>query len=55
MSMPFQWPAGYVPAVQPPIESPERSLWFIFPRSEILVTVAPTIVLPHCNHPNTWV
>src|SRR5258706_5487899 len=53
MSMPFQWPAGYAPAVQPPIEPPERSLWFVFRGSELLVTVAPAVALPHCNHPNT--
>jgi NAD+ diphosphatase len=53
MSMPFQWPADYAPAIQPPGESPERSLWFIFRGSDLLVTVAPAIALPHCNHPNT--
>jgi NAD+ diphosphatase len=53
MSMPFQWPAGYTPAVQPPAESPERSLWFVFRGAELLVTAPPAITLPHCNHPNT--
>ncbi len=53
MSMPFQWPAGYAPAIQPPPESPERSLWFVFSGAELLVTAPPAIALPHCNHPNT--
>jgi len=53
MDMPFQWPAGYTPAVQPPAESPERSLWFVFRGAELLVTAPPVIALPHCAHPNT--
>jgi len=53
MSMPFQWPAEYAPAIQPPVEPPERSLWFVFRGSELLVTAAPATALPHCNHPNT--
>jgi len=53
MNMPFQWPADYAPAVQPPIEPPERSLWFVFRGAELLVAEAPAIALPHCNHPNT--
>src|SRR6266571_5044448 len=53
MSMPFQWPADYAPAVQPPVERPERSLWFVFRASELLVTAAPAVALPHCIHPNT--
>src|SRR5258708_39996925 len=52
MSMPFQWPAAYVPAIQPPAEPPERSLWFVFRDFELLVAAAPAAVaLPHCNHP----
>jgi NAD+ diphosphatase len=50
--MPFQWPAGYAPAVQAPAESPERSLWFVFRGAELLVTAPPEVALPHCNHPN---
>ncbi len=53
MSMPFQWPAGYAPAIQPPAELPERSLWFVFRGAELLVTAAPAVALPHCNHPKT--
>ena len=53
MSMPFQWPADYAPAIQPPIEPPERSLWFVFRGSELLVTAAPAVELPHCNHPKS--
>ncbi len=52
MSMPFQWPAAYVPAIQPPAEPPERSLWFVFRDFELMVAAAPAAVaLPHCNHP----
>jgi len=51
MSMPFQWPAGYASAIQPPAEFPERSIWFIFRGKELLVTTSPGIALPHCNHP----
>ena len=53
MSIPFQWPAAYVPAVQPPLDPPERSLWFVFRGAELLVAAAPgSTTLPHCNHPN---
>jgi NAD+ diphosphatase len=52
--MPFQWPAAYAPAIQPPIDLPERSLWFVFRGAELLVAAAPgAATLPHCNHPNT--
>src|SRR3989442_14720420 len=52
MSMPFQWPAAYVAAIQPPAEPPERSLWFVFRDFELLVAAPPAAVaLPHCNHP----
>jgi NAD+ diphosphatase len=51
--MPFQWPAGYAPAVQAPAKSPEHSLWFVFRGAELLVTAPPEVALPHCNHPNT--
>jgi NAD+ diphosphatase len=52
MSIPFEWPAGYAPAVQPPADAPERSLWFVFRSAELLVTAPPAVSLPHCNHPN---
>src|SRR5262249_19506983 len=52
MSMPFQWPAGYSPAIQPPAEAPERALWFVFRGAELLVTAPPAVALPHCRHPN---
>ena len=52
--MPFQWPAAYAPAIQPPVDLPERSLWFVFRGAELLVATAPgAATLPHCNHPNT--
>ena len=54
MSLPFQWPADYAPAIQPPVDLPERSLWFVFRRAELLVAAAPAAAtLPHCNHPNS--
>src|SRR2546430_16767337 len=53
MSMPFEWPAGYAPAIQAPAEPPERSLWFAFRGAEMLVTAPPEVALPHCNHPKT--
>jgi NAD+ diphosphatase len=51
--MPFQWPAGYAPAVQPPAAPPERALWFVFRGVELLVTAPPSVALPHCAHPNS--
>jgi NAD+ diphosphatase len=53
MSIPFQWPAAYAPAIQPPAETPERALWFVFRGAELLVTAPPEVALPHCAHPNT--
>jgi len=52
--MPFQWPAAYAPAIQPPADRPQRALWFVFRGAELLVAAAPgAATLPHCNHPNT--
>jgi NAD+ diphosphatase len=53
MNVPFQWPAGYTPAVQPPAEAPERALWFVFRGAELLVTAPPSVALPHCAAPNS--
>ena len=53
MSLPFEWPAGYAPAIQPPAQVPDRALWFVFRGAELLVTAPPTVALPHCAHPNT--
>jgi NAD+ diphosphatase len=52
MTIPFQWPAGYTPAIQPPAEAPERSLWFVFRGTELLVSAPPAVELPYCRHPN---
>jgi NAD+ diphosphatase len=52
MGIPFQWPAGYAPAVQPPAEAPEKVLWFVFRGAELLVTAPPSVGLPRCRHPN---
>ena len=51
MSMPFQWPAAYVSAIQPPAAPPERSLWFVFREAKLLVAPGSSVALPHCNHP----
>jgi NAD+ diphosphatase len=53
MSIPFQWPAGYTPAVQAPAEPPGHSLWFVFRGAELLVTAPPEVALPRCNNPNS--
>ena len=53
MSLPFEWPAGYAPAIQPPAEAPGRALWFVFRGTELLVTAPPEVALPHCAHPNS--
>ena len=53
MSLPFEWPAEYAPAVLAPAEPPERSLWFVFRGAELLVTTPPEVLLPHCAHPNS--
>jgi NAD+ diphosphatase len=53
MRMPFQWPAGYAPAIQPPADPPERALWFVFRGVELLVTAPPSVGLPRCAHPNS--
>jgi NAD+ diphosphatase len=52
MSMPFQWPASYAPAVQPPVDPPARALWFVFRDAELLVKASSSIELPDCAHPN---
>ena len=50
--MPFQWPSAYAPAVHPPEEIPERSLWFVFRGGELLVSATPAPpAIPHCNNP----
>ncbi len=50
--MPFRWPAAYVAGLQPPRAQPERALWFVFRRNELMVAARPeTTALPHCNTP----
>ena len=46
MTIPFQWPADYFPAIVPPQPSPERARWFVFCSSNILVSTAPPVTLP---------
>lgn len=52
MTMPFQRPPAYVAALQPPARLPERSLWFVFRGTELLVSarLSPP-ALPRCNNP----
>ena len=50
--MPFQWPSAYASAVHPPEQPPERSLWFVFRGTELLVSAIPAPpAIPHCNNP----
>src|SRR5258708_19779904 len=52
MTMPFTRPDAYVPGLQPPPVLPERSLWFVFRGSELMVAASPLpVALPHCNNP----
>jgi NAD+ diphosphatase len=52
MTMPFQRPLAYVAAIQPPVEPPRRSLWFVFRDAELLVAAAPAApAIPCCNNP----
>lgn len=51
--MPFAQPEGYAPAWAPPQAAPERALWFVFRRTEILVPVTPAEPhLPRVPHPS---
>ena len=46
MSIPFQWPADYFPAILAPQPAPERARWFVFCSSSLLVSTAPPVTLP---------
>ena len=53
MRMPFAQPEEYAPAFAPPAHPPERALWFVFRRTDILVPIAPEPpLLPHASHPS---
>jgi NAD+ diphosphatase len=51
MDLAFQWPPAYAAAVLPPAQLPERSFWFVFRGSELLVSAGAQVMLPHCNNP----
>lgn len=46
MTMPFQWPADYVPAIVAPKSGPQDAWWFVFRGNELLVSSAPPVVPP---------
>lgn len=46
VEMPFDWPLAYEPAVAPPSERDEPSIWFVFRRTELLVLEQGTTTLP---------
>jgi NAD+ diphosphatase len=53
MRMPFAQPEDYFPAFNPPAEPSDRALWFVFRRTDILVTGAPQDPsLPRATHPS---
>ena len=51
MTIPFQWPADYLPGIVAPQPPPERALWFVFCSSNLLVSAAPPVVAPRAAGP----
>src|SRR3990172_819873 len=52
VQMAFQQPADYQPGLVPPDALPERALWFVFRRSELLVSAEPAAAaVPRAAHP----
>jgi len=51
MSMPFQWPGDYFPAIVAPQPAPGQARWFVFSSSRILVSTSPPVTLPHVARP----
>ncbi len=51
VTIPFQWPADYLPAIVPPQPPPERALWFVFCGSNLLVSTSPPVALPRLAIP----
>lgn len=51
MTMPFQWPADYSPAIVAPQPVPEQARWFIFCSSRILVSTSSPVTLPLLERP----
>jgi NAD+ diphosphatase len=53
MRMPFAQPEDYTPGFAPPEQPPERALWFVFRRTDILVPATPEPPqLPRAPHPS---
>lgn len=52
MSIPFQWPADYLPAIVAPQTPPERAWWFIFCGSHLLISTTPPVTLPQIAAPD---
>ncbi len=49
MTMPFQWPANYEPAIVAPDPQPEDAWWFVFRGNDLLVCAAPPILVPRAS------
>ncbi len=53
MRMPFSQPDEYAPAFAAPEQVPDRALWFVFRRTDILVTAEPSQSVLLCeSHPS---
>jgi NAD+ diphosphatase len=53
MTIPFQWPAEYVPAIAAPRPAPERAWWFVFRGAELLVRAPDAAPAPpRVAHPD---
>lgn len=46
MSMPFQWPADYAPAIVAPQPASDRARWFVFCGSRLLISAAAPVTVP---------
>lgn len=53
MDMPFRWPDVYLSLHAAPASRPEKSLWFVFRKGDLLVTQGEegTAALPPISHP----
>jgi NAD+ diphosphatase len=51
MTVPFQWPADYFPAIVPPQPLPAHAWWFVFCSSNILVSTARPVTLSRLASP----
>jgi len=51
MTIPFQWPADYFPALVAPQPAPGEGRWFVFCSSGILVSTSPPVTVPLIARP----